>query len=670
MVDWIGILALTLAATQLSPVEPQKIVLKYKGKVVVEGGQGQATLDTKSEPAQPVYLGYPHGPKTSEFVPKGAVRETLVVKMPSAGATKLKINASADSMPCDAHDDAVVGSAYGVVSDRKFNAIYDRAQDWLLVFSPDVAKITPTKGGYIVDATGPMTITFKPDYIKNHLGYFLWKPTHALWKPSVAGWCSWMAHLQNVTEQDMLDASRFFSENLKDYGYDVIQMDDGFQRTPQSGDIPLKPGEKFSEMWTKPNAKFPSGLESLAHQIQGMGMTPGIWVGFYLPLGLKNADGYVTDPDGKPHRGPWVNYAVNGLMPKAVDEAYTESIRVLKAQGWRYFKIDTLRHVLYDNYRQTPAYWQKRGESMEQAYRAIYAAVKKEAGPNIYALACWGTLPELAGIPDGCRIGEDVSPDIASMRRAAKYISQFHHLNDIVWRNDPDYMCLRVPVEQARAWASLTAMAGGHVMVSDPIKDYDAERVEILRKVGPPMQLKPVNVAQLGPDPEFFKLDAAKGGERWLVTTRFAWGDQAAREVSLDALGLNPDQTYLVFDFWKSKFLGQAGGKFSFDALKDGSCQTVSFRPLTSHPQVLGTDRHIGQGVYELENVKWDKNELSGTMQRGKGAQWSLYLHVPAGWELVGYPEGATVTTDGPVVRIKFAEGAMAVDWKAAFVRS
>ena len=73
---------------------------------------------------------------------------------------------------------------------------------------------------------------------------------------------------------------------------------------------------------------------------------------------------------GKPYRGPWVNFAMNGLKPGA-SEAYFETIKELKKQGWNYFKIDTLRHVLYDNYRKNPFYWKSNEQSMEEAFRAV-----------------------------------------------------------------------------------------------------------------------------------------------------------------------------------------------------------------------------------------------------------------------------------------------------------
>ena len=439
-----------------------------------------------------------------------------------------------------------------------------------------------------------------------------------------------------------------------------MQIDDGFQRVMQFGQDTAG-REPFSNYWTKPNEKFPGGMESLAHEIKALGMTPGVWVGYYLPLGLQNNEGYVADPDGKPHKGPWVNYAMNGLNPSAREEAYLGTIREFKRQGWDYFKIDTLRHVLYDNYRQVPEYWNARGESMEAAYRAIMAETKA-AAKDSYVLACWGTIPELAGLADGARIGEDVGPDFDSMRRSAKYIAQFQYLNNVVWRNDPDYMCFRVPIEQARAWATLTFLAGGHLMVSDPVAGYDAAHLDALRRVGPPIYTRPFNVVPHGPDPELVTLEAEKDGEQWTVMARFAWQDLPPRNVAGGAKG-----RYLAFDFWDEKFLGSVEAA-PFHALAKGNCQVISLRPDLRRPQVLGTNRHLGQGVYELENVRWANDRLSGTFKRGPGQPWSLYIHIPAGWKL--REASSPHEQSGEVLKLTFPVGDGPAEWSVTFAKA
>jgi alpha-galactosidase len=653
----------------------ESFALTVDGIVIVDGtlasGSGPAISRIDSEePCTDVFLGYPHGPKTSEFVPVGAVRRTSTFRLGSNfnEPHTAEVHASRESFLCEDRPSAAFGSQMGRAESRRFNAVYDRSADRLTTFDAIELSLRYDRRRIVVRWKGTLTVRVKPEYVKRHLGYFLWDNHKPLWNKPVAGWCSWMAHLRQVRERDVLDAARFFGSNLKEFGYDVIQIDDGYQRAMQSGEPPLKTGERISELWTIPNDKFPRGLAPLAKDIEAQGLTPGIWVGLFLPLGIQNAAGYVTGDDGKPLRGPWVNYAVNGLDKSALFEAYLETIRVLRKQGWSYFKIDTLRHVLYDNYRKVPNYWKRRNESPEQAFRRVLEGIKREAGPNTYTLACWGSLPELAGIVDGCRIGEDVGPDFNSMRRSAKYIAQFHHLNNVVWLNDPDYMCLRLPAKQAETWITLTALAGGHLMVSDPVKEYDAERLSMLRKAGPPMLLRPSVVVPLAADPEFQCADIEKDGQRWTLIARYAWKPEAAVDATLTQFGLDENASYLAFDFWRSTPERAVDGKVHFRELKQGECQLLALRRLEDHPQVLGTDRHLGQGAVELERVRWKSNQLSGTMKLGRGQRWSLWIHVPDGWVLNSFePSSATLLHDGADTKVTFSEASGSLDWMATF---
>lgn len=648
---------------------PGVLAVRLNDREVVRVSGGAAKVREEDEPAEAVFLGYPHGPKTGDFVPAGRRRHTLVIQL--KGPIEAQVSASGDSFACNDRPDSTLGSVFGAPVSTSDNGVYDRTDDWLVSAEGGPISVRPLgQGRYDLKVGGAFcTLRLRSDYYRDHLGYFFWDRAKPLWKQPISGWCSWMAYLQGVKEQDMLEAARFFAaKDLKAYGYSVIQMDDGYQRVPQF----MKDGdtfpEPFSHYWTIPNEKFPSGLKALASGISELGLTPGIWVGDYLPLGLKHAEGYTRDPDGKPHKGPWVNYAVDALLPAARDEAYLDTVRTLRKDGWRYFKIDTLRHVLYDNYRQVPEYWKSRHESMEEAYRTLLRETKKTVGNN-YLLACWGTIPELAGIPDGCRIGEDVGPDFDSMRRTAKYIAQFQHLNDVVWRNDPDYMCLRVPVEQAQTWATMDFLAGGHLMVSDPVSAYDEARLDVMRRVGPPLVTRPASVATHGPDPEFMTLAAQKGGEQWAVVARFGWTEQPEKREPVQVFGLDPNASYLAFDFWNERFLGTVHGQAGFEALKQGACQAIAFRPLLNRPQILGTNRHLSQGAYELEAVRWSGATLSGRFRRGPGREWSVYVHVPAGWRVLRTEPDVKAEANGEVLKLTFPKGATPADFRVAFAK-
>ena len=59
----------------------------------------------------------------------------------------------------------------------------------------------------------------------------------------------------------------------------------------------------------------------------------------------------------------------------------------------------------------------------------------------------------------------------------------------------------------------------------------------------------------------------------------------------------------------------------------------AAIREKTSHPQVLGTDRHYTQGGVELEGVRWDDaaRALSGAALGGRGTTWKMTVRVPPG---------------------------------------
>jgi Melibiase/Alpha galactosidase C-terminal beta sandwich domain len=69
--------------------------------------------------------------------------------------------------------------------------------------------------------------------------------------------------------------------------------------------------------------------------------------------------------------------------------------------------------------------------------------------------------------------------------------------------------------------------------------------------------------------------------------------------------GLDPGRDYLLFDFWKQKFLGKVRGEYSV-TLPPHDCQVISARPDEGHPQLIGTDRHITMGGVEIANEVWD----------------------------------------------------------------
>ena len=191
----------------------------------------------------------------------------------------------------------------------------------------------------------------------------------------------------------------------------------------------------------------------------------------------------------------------------------------------------------------------------------------------------------------------------------------------------------------------------------------------IMRRVSPTVFSKPINVAQEEPDPEFFTLHSRKFGESWTVVSHQAWKALPAKTVPLAQVGVSSGK-YHAFDFWNQKYLGVVNSKVNFDALAEGHCQVISLRQVLDRPQILGTERHISQGAFELEGVKWENESLSGTYKVGPGQRWSLSIFVPKGYSVSKVePKGVEQKQSGQVLSLTMPLSGSSVKWSVAFTR-
>jgi hypothetical protein len=88
------------------------------------------------------------------------------------------------------------------------------------------------------------------------------------------------------------------------------------------------------------------------------------------------------------------------------------------------------------------------------------------------------------------------------------------------------------------------------------------------------------------------------------------------------------------------------------------------------HPQVLSSSRHITQGGYELEDVKWADGALSGKLKVVANDPVRLYLYVPDGYQVKSVePQGTQVQELGTnVVKLTIKSRQTGeVSWKVGF---
>ena len=590
-----------------------------------------------------------------------------------------RIRAGKESFTCEAdrriEGTQVVRHTYGLSHSLLNRAVYDRESDWLLSadqsytsasFRIEPKAVDTTGITYTLSMTGnEVTFRFRPRYYQKHRGLDYYEPwNYQVWKEPVAGWCSWFAYKTGITEENVREATDVLAETMKPYGLDYIQIDDGYQ---QYGGAP--------EEWINPNYKFPSGLGNLAAYISSKGFRPGIWTNVAVhdsAWACSHPDWYVRNADGTPASGRWIGYILNGLEDEMLDSVLTPVYSRFRNDGWSYFKLDALRHLLFDGYNSHGSFFRGGYAEREEAFRNVVRRVREETGRENFLLACWGVLPGVVGLADGCRIGNDGYGYTA--------LAQYNSFNNVVWRNDPDHIEL-TPQE---AWRSCmaTSLTGSLFMVTDKPEVYHTDLIDPARKSLPVLLTLPGQVFDLDPSRssfldrtttemsgsgeresdgsrtspfDLFMLELNMPWERWCVLGRLG---EKEEKVSLAELGLEKGKEYLLYEFWSDTFLGTVTNDVVFDHIDPlYNCQLFCIRPVQQNPQVLATSRHISCGATDLAEVKWDNGVLSGISKPVPSDEYTLLIYEPAGYEspTISVTGGNLISEkrDGAVRRIK-----------------
>ncbi len=521
------------------------------------------------------------------------------------------------------------------------NAVYDRNGDWLLSVDKFYTKVMVTPGSgnnFHLKASGwEIVIRFLPQYYQKHRGLLYFKPSeYSVWKETVNGWCSWFAYFDKITENDIKETADMISEKLKPFGLQYLQIDDGYETLPIG----------LPQTWLQPNDKFPSGLKNLAGYIRSKGLIPGIWTNVsFADSGeaYKNEGLFVQDGMGKPAFGNWVGYVMDGSNPQTIQQLISPVYQGLNNNGFGYFKLDALRHLKYEGYNSYKNYFAAKNIDRDEAYRNVVKEVREKIGRDKFLLACWGIRPELVGLVDACRIGND--------GYSYAGLAQFNSYNNIVWRNDPDHIVLSN--KEAYRSCTATSLTGSVFMLTDKPEKYKTSAlVEAARRCMPVLFTQPgqvydvdpsksaligqasVEMSGSGPRPfdassstvtSLFELEINKPFETWIVLGRL---DNRDSELPVKDLGLDVNKEYLVFEFWTKKFEGTVKTKFIPDKIDTNfNCQVFCFREKLNHPQLLATNRHISCGGLEIGSLEWKNNSLSGTSRVVGGDSYIIFIH-------------------------------------------
>jgi hypothetical protein len=470
--------------------------------------------------------------------------------------------------------------------------------------------------------------TVKEHYYRDTLGMAYYQPidkTHFPLPPS--GWCTWYYYYYDITADEVKRNAKWISDNLKDYGAEIVQIDDGWQRGPGS-----------TRDWTLLHkGYFPDGMADVAAYIKSVGLVPGIWL---APHGqdnpeviAQNPNVFLLDPNGNSVSQTWEGrWLVDPTT--AESEVYMKDLfTALCDWGYDYFKIDG-QPIVVREYASKKQYMKDPQDDTNALYRKTLGWMREVMGPDRYLLGCWGIPIEGVGIMDGSRTGGDIVLGWGGFQTALRAVMQYYYQHNIAWYVDPDVMVLRSPLttEQARVWATLQGLTGQALMATDRMMDLGEERVEMLRRVYPAVDIRPLDLFPSARNKRIWDLKVNHLGRRYDVVGVFNFDETSTELVHLKwaDLGLPTDRRLHVFDFWNKDYLGAWEAGMVVDMLPM-SCRVLTVLPSNGQIQLISTSRHITQGWVDLKSLSCDDaaKTCAGTSRVIRDDPYELHFVFP-----------------------------------------
>jgi alpha-galactosidase len=487
---------------------------------------------------------------------------------------------------------------------------------------------------------------------------------------SPVGWCSWYQFFQKVTADDVYTNLKWAEDHRTALPLDVVQLDDGF--ASEVGD------------WYSMSSGFPSGVSEVAQRIRAAGSVPGLWLAPFVAkpgaqILREHPDWILRTRRGAPANAgfiwdtftraldvthPQVGKHVEGLISTAVDE-----------WGFDYLKLDflyagALRGVRHDSH-----------QTRAQALRSILERIRSAAGERRTLVGCGCPLGSGIGVFDAMRIGPDVAPTWEpvyrgvswALRREPGLPSARNAIHNTVtraplhrrwWTNDPDCLILRgeegapaggpleatpadgddvrepmredltsnasrLTWEETKTLATVIALSGGSLFVSDHLPDLPEGRLEWLARLLPPLPdgFRCIDwFDQKQPGKLVLPLTGPAG--RWFLIGLINWADAPA-DLTIDLRSLQAEEPFThAVDFWNQAYIPLDGDNLEVRQVAPHGARLFGIRPREA-PQWLGDTLHISQGL-AVSSMRTRRHELRANLGLERHAAGNVWLELPA----------------------------------------
>ena len=455
-------------------------------------------------------------------------------------------------------------------------------------------------------------------------------------KPPV-GWMTWYSVMFEASEETVLENTKWLSENLKKYGAETIWVDWEWYHKDKTG---IR--DDGCDTFNPDKEKYPNGLKYVSDEIRKYGFSPSLWIGYTNDPGenefiKEHPDAVlVTEPS-------WCGqYFFDMSHPAYLNEFLPKALAQVDEWGYDAVKYDTLPICIHVHEKHHANMYNPELTTKE-AFRGMVAKTREILGNDRYLLSCCGLYDSdvlwACDMFDAARVGNDIFNWKEFIKEGIGQTSRYYPLHNVVLYNDPDNVIIREKysdMEQAKSRTAFVGMLGLSVTLGDNLPELPEERVELLRRCIPVLDIYPMDTSRINVGDTFITNLAVENKflNYNVVSILNCKEENTSAQISLDELGIdfkNP----IAFEYFSSTVAEVKDGVIKTE-LKPCETKVFAIHENRNIPQIISTYRHLTQGATELENVAWNDTDkaLSFTTNLVEGDNYIVTFNIPRGYKV------------------------------------
>jgi alpha-galactosidase len=175
--------------------------------------------------------------------------------------------------------------------------------------------------------------------------------------------------------------------------------------------------------------------------------------------------------------------------------------------------------------------------------------------------------------------------------------------------NDPDCLLVRpethLTLAEVQTLATVISLTGGSLLLSDHLPTLPPDRLRLVQTLLPPIGLRPHILDWFdSTTPQRLRLDLEDSAGPYHLLALFNWKDNVQDDyLRLEDYAVDSSRSYFARDFWNGDVYLLSDEPLKLQSIPTHGVILLAIRPAsTSHPQYLGSNLHISQG---LELTEW-----------------------------------------------------------------